>query len=307
MKRLFGLLLVGLMAAPVSAQILVDGTRDAAYGGPALVLIGPGGLPTTAVQTVQTQFGDNENEWNAGYGVISGGTLNLMLTGNLQTNFNKLDIFIDSKVGGQSIFDSAGNDNSQVMDGLVFDAGFTADYHLIARRGSGKFDLDFADLGAQSANFYENVFGGSDSGSGNTGTGVNLVPIGVGYNGSNTAGVSGGTAAADQMAAAAVTTGLELSIDLADLDYVGGPIHVMVGQNGDGHHFWSNQFLGGLAPPQGNLGGDGAGNFTGEGAIDFNLFAGNQYFTLVPIPEPATLALAGLGSFGIVASMRRRK
>jgi hypothetical protein len=308
MKRMFGLILVGLMAAPVSAQIAVDGTLDAGYGGPALVLIGTDGItPSTAVQTVQTGFGDNENEWNAGYGVISGGRLNLMLTGNLQTNFNKLDIFIDSKAGGQAVFDSSGNDNSQVMDGLVFDAGFTADYHLIARRGSSKLDFDFANLGAQSATFYENVFGGADFGSGNTGTGVNAAPIGIGYNGSNTAGVTGGNGAADQAAAAAVTTGLELSIDLADLGYVGGPIHVMVGQNGDGHNYWSNQFLGGLPAPQGNLGGDGAGTFTGEGAIDFNLYAGNQYFTINAIPEPSTLALAGLAGLGMVVNSLRRK
>ena len=192
------------------------------------------------------------------------------------------------------------------MDGLVFDAGFTADYHLIARRGfngaDDVFDLDFANLGAQSASGYFDVFGGANTGSGNTGTGVNASPIGVGYDNSNTAGVTGGTAAADQTAAAAVTTGLELSIDLADLGYTGGPINVMVGQNGSGHDFWSNQFLGGLAAPQGNLGGDGNGNFTGEGAIDFTTLAGNQYFTVVP--EPASLGLLSLGGLALCAAAR---
>ncbi len=290
MKRVLGLLIAAAIAAARVAQIVVDGTKDAAYGGPALVLIGTDGVnPSTAVQTVQTQFGDNETEWDAGYAKIDGGKLCLMLTGNLQTNFNKLEIFIDSKAGGQSVFDSAGNDSAERMDGLVFDAGFTADYHIIARRGSSKLDLDFANLGAQTFNFYENVFGGTDSGSGNTGTGVNASPIGVAYDGSNAAGVTGGDQAADQMAAAAVNTGLELCIALSDLGYAGGPINVMVGQNGDGHHFWSNQFLGGLPAPQGNLGGDEAGNFTMEGAIDMTHFAGNQYFTLVP--EPASAAL----------------
>ena len=65
MKQILGLLLVGLMASPATAQIAVDGTRDAGYGGPALVLIGPSGLPSTAVQTVDTGFGDNESEWDA--------------------------------------------------------------------------------------------------------------------------------------------------------------------------------------------------------------------------------------------------
>ena len=301
MKRLFGLFLVTLMAAPASAQVVVDGTRDGAYG------------PALALQTVQTQFGDaNPNggsEMDAGYGLIQGGRLYLMLTGNIENNFNKLEIFIDSKAGGQAVFDSSGNDNAQVMDGLVFDAGFTADFHVIARRGSDgsgpKFDLDFADLGAQTASgYFDFLGGGGDSGFGSTGTGVNAFPINAGYDGSNTAGVTGGTGAADQNAAAAVTTGLELSFDLADLDYVGGPINVMVGQNNGDHNFWSNQFLGGLPAPQGNLGGDENGGFTGEGAINMNNFGGNQFFTV--IPEPSALALAGLAGFGMVVSRLRR-
>jgi len=286
MKQILGLMIVGVMAVPAAAQITVDGTRDAAYGAP------------LAVQTVQTQFGDNQSEMNAGYGLIDGGTLYLMLTGNIEANFNKLEIFIDSKAGGQSVFDSAGNDNAQVMDGLVFDVGFTADYHLIARRGSSKFDLDFANLGAQTFNFYENVFGGTDAGSGNTGTGVNASPIAVGYNGSNTAGVTGGDQAADQVAAAAVTTGLELGIALSDIGYVGGPLRVMVGQNGGGHDFWSNQFLGGLPAPQGNLGNNPV-------AINMTNFAGDQFFNVV-IPEPASAAMAGLALAALAAARRRR-
>ena len=302
MNRIFGILLVGLMAAPAAAQITVDGTRDPGYG------------TALAVQTVETQFGDaNPNggsELDAGYATISGGRLYLMLTGNLEANFNKLEIFIDSKAGGQSVFDSSGNDDAGRMDGLVFDAGFTADYHVIARRGNDngnlKFDLDFANLGAQSASGYlDFLTGGGADGVGSTGTGVNGQPIEIGYDNSNVAGVGGGTAAANQAAAAAVATGLELSIALSDLGYVGGPINVMVGQNGGGHDYWSNQFLGGLPAPQGNLGGDEAGNFTGEAAIDMTHFAGNQFFTLVP--EPSALALAGLGGLGVVMSLVRRR
>ncbi len=282
-----------LLAAAGSAQaVTVDGTRDASYGA------------ALALQTVETQFGDNESEWNGGYAQIDSGKLYLMLTGNLSANFNKLEIFIDSKAGGQSVFDSSGNDDADRMDGTVFDAGFTADYHIIARRGSfggDKFDVDFADLGAQTFSAYADVFGGVFEGSGSTGTGVNASAIGVAYDNSNVAGVLGGTGAADQVAAAAVTTGLELEIDLADIGYVGGPINIMVGQNGDGHHFWSNQFLGGLAAPQSNLGGDGLGNFDGFGDIDFTTFAGDQFFTLVP--EPASAALLAIGG---LAMIRRR-
>jgi hypothetical protein len=306
MKRVLGLLIVAAMAAPASAQI-IDGTKDASYGG------------ALAVQTVDTQFGDNASEWNAGYGTISGGRLNLMLTGNLEANFNKLEIFIDSKAGGQSVFDSSGNDNANRMDGLVFDAGFTADYHVIVRRGGDpKLDLDFADLGAQSASgYFDFLTGGGNTGSGSTGTGVNGSPIDVGYDGSNAAGVGGGTGAANQAAALAVTTGLELSIALSDLGYVSGPIRVMIGQNGGGHDFWSNQFLGGLpaglmneggpnmGTGTGNLGGDGFGNFTGEAAIDFTTIAGDQFFT-INVPEPASAVLVGFVALGLAAIGRKR-
>ena len=97
-------------------------------------------------------------------------------------------------------------------------------------------------------------------------------------------------------------TGLELSIALSDLGAT-GDIRIMVGQNGGGHDFWSNQFLGGLAAPQGNLGGDGLGNFTGEGAIDMNTLPGEQFFT-VQVPEPTVPSLMGIGGL-LLAAVRR--
>ena len=215
MSLLLSGLVLHVLATAAAASPTVDGTRDASYGS------------ALAVQTVETGFGDNFSELDAGYALIDSGKLYLMLTGNIEANFNRLDIFIDSKAGGQSSFASAGNDGASAMNGLVFDTGFRPDYHLIARRGNDvgndKFDFDFADLGAASFSSYFDIFGGL-TGSNTTGTGVNAVGIEVGYDNSNVAGVTGGTAAANQAAAAAVTTGLELGIALSDLDFLGGPI-----------------------------------------------------------------------------------
>ena len=296
MKTLLVMTTVMLIGATAWAAPVVDGGKDAAYGS------------ALAVQTVETGFGDNLSELNAAYGIFDSGRLFLMVTGNIEDNFNKLEIFIDSKAGGQNVFDSSGNDNAGAMDGLQFDAAFTADYHVILRRGNemgnDRFDVDFANLGAQSASGYFDVMGGH-TGSGTTGTGVNASPIEVGYDNSNVLGVQGAAPnAADPSAALAVLTGVELSIELADLGYVGGPIRIMVGMNNQGHNFWSNQFLSGLPAPQGNLGGDGLGTFTGEGAIDLTSFEGDQFFTVVP--EPSSFAILALGPLVLLGVARRR-
>lgn len=305
----FAALALAAFAAPAQAVPVMDGTADAEYGA------------ALSVQNTNTQFGNGINgdpinagggsEINQVFAKVVGGRLYVHIAGNLETNFNKLEIFIDSKAGGQAVFQSPGNDGAGAMNGLVFDVGFLPDYHIIVRRGNDngndKFDIDFADLQAQTASSYGDVLGGQ-TGSGATGTGVaNTLPILVAYDNSNIAGVIGGTAAANQAAAAAVTTGVELGISLADLGYTGGEICVMAGQNNQGHNYWSNQFLGGLPAPQGNLGSDGTGAGTGSGAINMQAAyaGGDQFFCFNPIPEPSTLALAGLAVCGLAA--RRRK
>jgi hypothetical protein len=275
---------------------------------------------------VETQFGDaNPNggsELDAGYGLINGGTLYLMLTGNLEGNFNKLNIFIDSVPGGQNSLQNDANNagNNPTNDGwagkyagFTFDSGFDADYMLIVRNGNAggdRFDVDYAVIGGGASAFEAaaNVFGGTLQGAN-----ANALPgagIGVAFNNSNTGGVAGGTNAANQAAAAAVTTGVEFAIPLSALGNP-NPLNIKVSAmvNGSNHDFLSNQFLGGLTPPQGNLGGDGAGNFNGTvGQINLESGAyasGEQFFTIVP--EPSTLALAGLSASGVVATMFRRR
>jgi len=260
------------------------------------------------VQTTQTQFGDNLSELNAAFGTISGGRLQLAFTGNIEDNFNKIEIFLDSRDGGQNVYSSAGNDNTGTMNGFTFDSGFTADYHLIFRRGndgSNRFDVDISNLQTGTFSSYGNVLGGSQTGAGSTGTGVNASPILVAYDNSNVAGVLGDTGPADQAAAAAVTTGLEFSIDLNDI-LASGPVRVFAFVNNSDHNYASNQFLPGLVNPQGNLGGDGTGGFNGSlGQLDMNNFYPGRaegWFTVVPAPGAA--ALLGLG--GLLAIRRKR-
>lgn len=287
--------LMGLSGTALAGAI--DGTAfDVKYGAAAWS------------QNVGTQFGNNGNpdalaadgsEINALYGTISGGVLRLGIAGNLQTNFNKINIALDFKSGGQNQLSGLGGLGN--LNGLTFDNGFESDAVLSFTHGfDGPTYRQFID-GAIAGDTADNFLGGGDS------TGTFSVMLGgamvnFGLNNSNTGGVAnlGEAFTSDP---ALVTTGLEIEIDLAALGYTGGAINIAGWVNGSGNDFMSNQVIGGLPDGTGNLGGDGNGNFTGNLAgIDFNNFAGNQFVTIVP--APGTVALLGLGGF--VAARRRR-
>jgi PEP-CTERM motif len=327
MRRILAVVIAGLMAASASAAApVVDGTLDASYG------------PAIAVQAAPTGFGDANppgslggSELDAAYATVSGGRLYFMLTGNHEPNFNKLDVFIDSTAGGENTLTSNPQYDffngtswiSQNMGGLTFDSTFSADYHLFSRWGSG--------TGPYEADFVNRSGGGSAMVPGSTGASPNAVglvatgtiPAGqVGTNASgtaltqnlnfaindnNAAGVTGSTATA--AAALAVTTGMEFSVALADIGNpaVGSTIKIAAMINNGDHNYLSNQILGPLPSGQGNLGGDGGGNFTGNLAgVNFNQYAGSQYFEVRITPEPSSIVLAGIALIGLVAVARRK-
>jgi hypothetical protein len=332
MRRLLALLLVGLVASPAAATITVDGTLDGAYGS------------ALAVQTVQTQFGDatppgalGGSELDAAYAKEWNGRLYIMLTGNHEPNFNKLEVFFDSKPSGENTlsgtpdydFDAGGgNWISSNLNGLTFDTGFEADYHLFSRwaGGTDPYVVDFVDRqgggsamvpgsSAASAPAVGLIAAGSIP-AGNVGPNASGTALSqaleFAINDNNAAGVMGGTGAANAAAALAVTTGMEFSIDLADLGSpaIGSEVLIAAMINNGDHNYLSNQVLEGLPAGTGNLGGDGGGVFTGDLAgVDFNQFAGLQYFSVQitgEVPEPGSLALAGLVLMGLAASGRWR-
>ncbi len=288
-----------------SLIIALTGLSGNAFAQPVLdgSIAGDGYGGALSVQTTQTDFGDNASELNAAYAQIDNGVLYLTITGNLESNFNKLNIFIDSVAGGQNQIgpgtdeggtnpnndDWAENYSGQGPsadgngNGFTFDAGFEADYLLILRNGNfgnDKFDVDYAVVGGGLAGFEEafDIFNGSFTGA-NASALTN--GVGVAYDNSNTAGIAGGTIAADPLAAIAVETGIELAIPLSEIGSPTGAIKVSAHVNGSNHDFLSNQSLGGFVAPQGNLGGDGAAGFNNDvSLIDLNQFDGDQFFQI---------------------------
>ena len=299
---------LALACAAGAATPTVNGLRDATYG------------DARAVQTVQTGFGDSAppvdnvgSELNAAYAVIRSGRLYLMFTGNLQRNFNLLEVFIDSRPGGENILSNvpdydggynapAGPYRSFVLGGMRFDAGFFADYHLFARWGNiAGVDTPFEVTLVQRAGGGAMQIPGSRAGTvvSVATSAVGFIPAGntapnasgtaltqnlfMAINNTNGLGVTEGTNAANAAAALAVTSGMEFSISLADLGGVSAfdNIRVVAMLNGIHHDYLSNQVLPGVPAPHVNIGGDGAGGFTGTlSGVNFGAIGGTQYFTV---------------------------
>lgn len=287
---------VAVAIAGSASAVTIDGSLDVDYGS------------ALSVQQVPTGFGDNSiaavddadgSELDNAYAAIADGNLYLFFGGNL-AGFNKLAIFIDNGSGlGQNVVTGA-TGLPGTYTGFTFDSGFNATNFISVTSGNNPAEIyvDYSDIVGDTGGYAGTTSSASDGTltGGSNGVGGALFAT---INNANTAGVTGSDAAG----AGAVTTGMEIAISLAALGNPSSDISVSAFINGANHDFLSNQVLGSLPTGTGNLGGDGAGTFTGNvSGIDFNDYAGNQYFT-VAVPEPASVVLIGLGG---LLMLRRR-
>lgn len=278
--------LVLALAGSAMAQTL-DGTRDASY-------------TNLFSQNVQTGFGDNFSELDNVSWSSDGTNLYLFVGGNIEGNSNRMTFFFGTSNAGQTTMSGIGGGDFNRLQFTV-DAGFGQASRWINFNHSG--GTIYGNAGSfDGTNWSEQYIGNSAVGSTTYDTVGNTSGITGFLNNSNTAGVTGGNAAFDPAVSGLVGTGLEMCIPLAWLGYTSGPITVMGFINGGGNDYASNQFIGGFSAPQGNLGGDGNGNFTGVVAWDLNDFDGDQFVTIVPAP-----GAAGLLGLGALAMGRRRR
>lgn len=257
------------------------------------------GLPLLATQTSATGFGDSSgtqnsnggSELNQIFGEISGGNLNLGITGNLEANFNKMFLFFDAVPGGEATLQGDNNDGGfgeiNNLAGATFDGAsgdFTADYGM-------RFEVGGGFLGIRSFNLIENTGGDLLTAGGpgdlpftGTANGVTL-----GWDNSNALGVTGESGDS----AATATTGWEFQIDMETF-FGGMPVQdvgiVAIVTSADAS-FASNMVLPGIPGGGANL-----------GSAPFDL----GYVT-VAIPEPSVFAglLGAVAMLGVILRRTR--
>ena len=259
---------------PGEPLVLMDGFADGAYGN------------AVGIQDTMTNFGDasvgitdfcDGSEIDAVFGFIDEERLNLLVAGNLQSNYNHLEVFIDFVDGGQNQIrgDNPGvnyNALGRMGDdgkgnGLRFDAGFEADLYFEFDCG-GETEFQFYASAAQMLT----DGGGAGIDLGGAGSGEvlsNFNGMQCAINNSNVAGVVGGIDLDD---GSGVFTGIEISIPLVRLEgFDGGEVKVCAFINSNDHGYMSNQVIGGIG------GGD---NLMDPRFVDFAAIDGDQFVVI---------------------------
>jgi hypothetical protein len=229
-----------------------------------------------ATQDTQTGFGNsnlgrpdiaNGSELDGAYGVVYNGVLYLVLTGNFETNGNKVEIFFDTRAGGQNrlLASNPGTPNVGLLrmsddgsgNGLTFQTGFEADF-WVSFNCFGlptSIYVDYAELYVNAGNPGVLYYCGAGqtkcetTGGQLTGGEPGAPAILVTVDNSNVAGVDGGFGVSD---GSGVLTGAELAIPLAAIGNPAGSFTITAFVNGQQHDFVSNQILGGLSGLEGN-------------------------------------------------------
>lgn len=155
-RSLLSATLVAILAATAARAVpIIDGKADVDYG------------VALSTQNTNTQFGNTDvgdviatnnggSELDQIFAKVVGDRLYVLAAGNLQGNFNKLEVFIDSKAGGSQTVvgasvpdqvdgyccsgNSPGDGALQRFDGFKFDAGFAPDYYVTASHGGESVD-----------------------------------------------------------------------------------------------------------------------------------------------------------------------
>ncbi len=283
--------------APLGS-ILIDGSADAVYGAPIVS------------QQIGTTFGKNTNavvdaatgsELDAAYGIVSNGVLYLVLAGNLEANFNNLELFIQTGPGGQNTLTNinpdvddnglnrmgaGGNGATPGSPGLTFDANFAPNY-WISVSGGGEpygFFANYAQLWPAGGGTNGYYLGQTTATNGTLFGGTNPFCIQATINNSNTNGVAADvsgcywTGAPDHPEL--VRTGVELGIPLGAIGNPTGSVAVCAFITGNGHGYISNQILGPIDDGPSTPGFECQASLGEPTAVDFSTLAGAHYFVV---------------------------
>jgi hypothetical protein len=237
--------------------------------------------------------------------------LYLFFGGNLESNGNNLEVFIDSRPGGQNRLlaqnPNVNNFNNMADDGsgngLRFATGFEADFWLGFNGNGGTWYTDYIELGTTNGYFVGLT---SPASSGTLSGGKNPFGIRATINNSNTGGVhaaacpcGGGTGGGCHVSAPApVTTGIEFAIPLAAIGDPTDPIKVFAIINNQNHSYLSNQMLKAPSPcnPVPNCPAY-IPNLGNPRAVNINsLECGAKYFVVTPPPKFSVASIAVVAS-----------